>query len=31
MPKDFQQYKDYWIIYKFNSKTGYFDYEMWGF
>ncbi len=28
-PKDFQQYKDYWIIYKFNKKIGYFDYEMW--
>ncbi|MFA5917268.1 MAG: hypothetical protein WC850_03500 [Candidatus Gracilibacteria bacterium] len=28
MPKDFQQYKDYGIVYKFNSKTGYFDYEM---
>jgi len=29
IPKDFQQYKDYGIIYKFNTKTGYFDYEMW--
>lgn len=27
-PKDFQQYKDYWIKYEFNKKTGYFDYIM---
>lgn len=29
IPKDFQQYKDYGIIYEFNTKTGYFDYQMW--
>lgn len=29
IPKDFQQYKDYWIIYIFNEKTWYFDYDMW--
>nr|MDD3720240.1 hypothetical protein [Candidatus Gracilibacteria bacterium] len=28
IPKDFQQYKDYGIIYIFNEKTGYFDYDM---
>lgn len=28
LPRDFQQYKEYWIIYIFNDKTWYFDYEM---
>lgn len=28
IPKDFQQYKDYGIEYQFNTKTGYFDYQM---
>lgn len=28
VPRDFQQYKDYGIIYIFNEKTNYFDYEM---
>jgi len=28
LPIDYQQYKDYWIIYKYNEKTGHFDYEM---
>lgn len=31
LPRDFQQYKDYWIIYIFNEKTWYFDYEMWNY
>ncbi len=29
LPTDFQQYKDYWIIYVFNKKTNKYDYEMW--
>ncbi|MDD3302800.1 MAG: hypothetical protein PHN31_04525 [Candidatus Gracilibacteria bacterium] len=28
IPKDFQQYKDYGIIYQYNEKTGFYDYEM---
>ncbi len=28
LPRDFQQYKDYWIVYIFNNKTWFFDYEM---
>ena len=31
IPKDFQQYKDYGIIYKYNDKTWFFDYEMWDY
>lgn len=31
IPTDFQQYTDYWIVYKFNPKTGYYDYEMWDY
>jgi len=29
LPKDFQQYKDYWIIYKYNYDTKNYDYSMW--
>jgi len=28
LPTDFQQYKDYWIVYIYNEKTWNFDYEM---
>jgi len=28
LPVDFQQEKDYWIIYKYNEETKNFDYEM---
>ncbi len=31
IPKDFQQYKDYGIEYKYNKKTWYFDYNMWDY
>lgn len=31
MPKDFQQYKEYGITYQFNTKTGFFDYQMWDY
>lgn len=31
IPKDFQQYEHYGIIYKYNKKTGYFDYSMWDY
>jgi hypothetical protein len=29
LPTDFQQYKDYWIIYQYNPEIEEFDYEMW--
>ena len=29
LPVDFQQYENYWIIYKFNDDTWNYDYEMW--
>ena len=28
LPVDYQQEKDYWIIYEYNSETDHFDYEM---
>ncbi len=28
LPIDFQQYKDYWIIYEYNKDTGNFDYDL---
>lgn len=31
IPKDFQQYENYWIIYYFNQDTWYFDYKMWDY
>ncbi len=31
LPIDFQQYKDYWIIYYFNAETWNFDYRMWDY
>lgn len=31
IPRDFQQYKDYWIIYIYNEKTWFFDYDMWDY
>lgn len=31
LPTDFQQYKDYGIIYIFNQDTQNFDYEMWNY
>ncbi len=29
LPVDFQQYKDYWIIYDYNSEIWNYDYRMW--
>lgn len=29
LPIDYQQYKDYWIIYEINPDTQRFDYDMW--
>ncbi len=29
LPTDFQQYEDMWIIYKFNTDTNHYDYDMW--
>lgn len=29
LPIDFQQYKDYWIIYEYNSEIWNYDYRMW--
>jgi hypothetical protein len=29
LPTDFQQYKDYGIIYEYNPETQWFDYNMW--
>lgn len=31
LPTDFQQYWDYWIIYKYNNDLKTFDYEMWNY
>lgn len=31
LPIDFQQYDDYWIIYKFNDDTMNYDYKMWNY
>lgn len=31
LPIDFQQYKDYWIVYEYNEKTKHFDYGMWSY
>lgn len=31
LPIDFQQYKDYWIIYKYNTAIWNYDYEMWNY
>ena len=28
LPIDYQQEKDYWIIYEYNNDTGFFDYTM---
>jgi hypothetical protein len=29
LPVDFQQYDDYWIIYKYNEDYGNYDYDIW--
>lgn len=29
LPTDFQQDEDMWIIYKFNTNTNHYDYDMW--
>jgi hypothetical protein len=31
LPVDFQQYEDYWIIYKYNEDIWNYDYEMWNY
>lgn len=31
LPIDFQQYDDYWIIYKYNKETWNYDYKMWNY
>lgn len=31
LPTDFQQYKDYWIIYEYNKDTKNYDYSMWNY
>ncbi len=31
LPKDYQQYDDYWIIYEYNPETGFYDYNMWNY
>jgi len=31
LPTDFQQYDDYWIIYKYNDDIWNYDYEMWNY
>ena len=31
LPIDYQQEKDYWIIYKYDKELGHFDYSMWNY
>ncbi len=31
LPVDFQQYDDYWIIYKYSKETWNYDYSMWNY
>lgn len=31
LPTDYQQSKDYWIIYFYNKETKFYDYEMWNY
>lgn len=31
LPIDYQQYKDYWIIYEYNNDTWNYDYGMWNY